>query len=406
MADSFQSLTPEQQEALLNGPALTSPNGQYNFSNPYNLNVVGYVVVSLALAITSIFLFVRFYVRLFVIKRLRLEDYLIIAGYGIFIATSYSVYRLLKHIGIFVHQWDIRLRDLSEFLYVIHLCANLYSAHILVSKAAILLEWIHIFVPTGTRNAFYWACQCLLWVNVLFYTSTIITANLVCIPFEAIWDKTITGKCIDGKVIEVVSASLNLVSDLIILILPQKVIWTLHMRPQKKVGVSILFAIGLLAITAAAFRLQSATLYYSSEDATYVASALILWSLVEMTSLFLILSVPAVPKALHNVKVFQAVKSSLGSWSSRKSKPSAQRSWFSKRGTAANKYNEIDNVAIALDGQPYAVRTTPEQPTDNLYGIYRTSEVTRKTEKVSAQSVRDQQFLKTHPWAHSASRSH
>ncbi|KAI0157246.1 hypothetical protein GGR57DRAFT_461338 [Xylariaceae sp. FL1272] len=402
MADSFDFLSPEQQEALLDGPALKSPNGQYNFSNPYNLNTVGYVTVSLALAITSIFVFVRFYVRIFIVGRLRLEDYLIIAGYGIFVATSYCVYRLLMNVGIFVHQWDIRFRDLSEFLYVIHLCANLYSAHILVSKAAILLEWIHIFVPTGTRNAFYWACQCLLWVNVLFYTATIITANLVCIPFEGIWNKTITAKCIDGKVIEVVSASLNLFSDLVILILPHKVIWTLHMKPQKKIGVSIIFTIGLLAITAAAFRLQSATRYYSSEDATYVASSLILWSLVEMTSLFLILSVPSVPKALYNSTIFQAVKSSLLGWKGKSSKPSTQRSWH---GNKTSTYAEIENAAISLDGQPFAVRVTPDQSTDNLHGIYRTSEITRKTEIVSPRSVQDQEFLKTHPWAHSPSRS-
>ncbi|KAI0201208.1 hypothetical protein F4808DRAFT_469863 [Astrocystis sublimbata] len=386
MADSFSSLSPEQQQALLSGPALVSPNGQYNLVNPSNLNTTGIVAVSLAFFVTTLFILVRFY--------------------GIFVGTSYSVYRLITNVGIFVHQWDIQLEDLSEFLYVIHLCANLYSAHILVSKAAILLEWIHIFVPTGTRNAFYWACQCLLWVNVLFYASTIIVANLVCVPFEAIWDKTIPGKCIDGKVIEVVSAALNLTSDLIILILPQRVIWTLQMRRQKKIGVSVIFAIGLLAITAAAFRLQSATQYYVSEDATYVASALILWSIVEMTSLFLILSVPAVPKALHSSRLYTALKSSFDIWSKKEGKPLTHEStkhqqFLEHRDGNRNKsdYNELGDTEIPLDDQPYAVRVTPDQSTDSLYGIVRTSEITHRTENMSAKIMRDQQFRRTHPWA-------
>ncbi|KAF2966245.1 hypothetical protein GQX73_g7356 [Xylaria multiplex] len=395
MTISFSSLSAAQQQALLDGPALEPPpNVSSNFDNPSNLNTAGYVVPSIALAITTIFVFIRLYTRFFIVRRARLEDYLILAGYGIYVGTTYAVFRLVTNVGFFVHQWDIRFRDLSEYLYAIHICANLYSVHILVSKAAILLEWLHIFVPGGTRNAFFWACHILLWVNVLFYFSIIIVANLVCFPFALIWDKTLEGTCIDGKVIEVTSAVLNLTSDVIILVLPQRVIWNLQMKMQKKIGFSVIFAIGILAVTAAAFRLSSATDYYHSKDATYVASALILWSLVEMTSLFLILSVPSVPKALQALKkTLVPTKATIASWPRPRifSDPT-------RRTTNTGDYREMSDGDITLSqSRPYATTDTLSQSDDGQHGIVRTSEVTSKTER-NTEAIKASQFKKIHPW--------
>ncbi|KAI0465690.1 hypothetical protein F4859DRAFT_527824 [Xylaria cf. heliscus] len=396
---SFSSLSTAQQQALLDGPALTAPPGvQSNFENPPNLNSVGYVVPSIALAVTTIFVFIRLYTRFCIIRRARLEDYLILAGYGIYVGTVYAVYRLVTNVGLFVHQWDIKFQNLSEYLYwekAIHICANLYSVHILVSKTAILLEWLHIFVPDGTRNTFFWACHILLWVNVLFYFSIIIVANLICFPFALIWDKTLEGTCIDGKVIEVASAALNLTSDIIILVLPQRVIWNLQMKKKKKIGVSIIFAIGILAVTAAAFRLSSATDYYHSKDATYVASALILWSLVEMTSLFLILSVPSVPKALQGLKTtIISTKAAVASWS-------RSRIFFDStagKPTNVGYYREMgDGDILALQDRPYAAIDTLARPNDCPHGIVRTREVSSKRER-STEAIKASQFEKIHPW--------
>lgn len=46
--------------------------------------------------------------------------------------------------------------------------------------------------------------------------------------------------------LDVSSASLNLVSHLLVLILPHTVIWKLNMKWKNKLGVSVVFAIGLL----------------------------------------------------------------------------------------------------------------------------------------------------------------
>lgn len=113
-------------------------------------------------------------------------------------------------------------------------------------KTAILREWIRLFVPRGTKTRFYWACVIFICLNILYYTASILASALSCSPHEKIWNKSLPGKCVDNKVIFVSSAAINVVSDLAILILPQKIIWSLHTTKRKKIAVSSVFAIGVM----------------------------------------------------------------------------------------------------------------------------------------------------------------
>ncbi len=70
----LSTLSPEQLQALLNGPAGVSHTGVYNLANPDNQNslVVGLAIGSLAL--TTILVLLRAYSRLVIVKRAKLED--------------------------------------------------------------------------------------------------------------------------------------------------------------------------------------------------------------------------------------------------------------------------------------------------------------------------------------------
>ena len=113
-------------------------------------------------------------------------------------------------------------------------------------KVAIMLEWLRIFVPNKVHNVFFWTCWVVLALNASWYTINIIILNVACTPYSAIWDITITGSCIDSRTVELCSAAVNLVSDIIIVAIVQKVIWGLQMSLKTKVGVSIMFAAGIL----------------------------------------------------------------------------------------------------------------------------------------------------------------
>ncbi|KAH8157569.1 hypothetical protein CIB48_g10677 [Xylaria polymorpha] len=81
------------------------------------------------------------------------------------------------------------------------------------------------------------------------------TSLVIGVVTSGIWDKTVQGTCLNEGIIWAAYSCLNLASDVIILILPQKVIWGLKLSKPKKIGISIIFAFGLLACVAATLRI-------------------------------------------------------------------------------------------------------------------------------------------------------
>ena len=133
----------------------------------------------------------------------------------------------------------------------------LYIVVICTAKAAILLQWLRIFVPNGIRNIFFWACHVTLWINVAYYVAMLILQNLRCTPIQRLWDPLVDGTCITditsnmvpdavSGAIGLAAGSINVISDALILLLPQKVIWSLQLDNPRKLGVSVIFAMGLL----------------------------------------------------------------------------------------------------------------------------------------------------------------
>lgn len=113
-------------------------------------------------------------------------------------------------------------------------------------KAAILLQWVRIFTP-GERNFFFWLCYAVASINAIFYLVTILVDLLRCRPIQYHWDKSIPGgHCDNVDLLSPLSGGINVLLDLSILIIPQKIIWNLNLAFKKKIGVSLVFVVGLL----------------------------------------------------------------------------------------------------------------------------------------------------------------
>jgi hypothetical protein len=66
-----------------------------------------------------------------------------------------------------------------------------------------------------------------------------------CTPFKKTWDVTITeGSCIDRTPVFMATAVLNMITDLLLLILPIPMVVKLHMPRAQKMGLICAFSIG------------------------------------------------------------------------------------------------------------------------------------------------------------------
>lgn len=115
----------------------------------------------------------------------------------------------------------------------------------LLTKISILVQLLHIFAP-ARHGATYWICLLLMGFNVLFYTSTMIVGIFQCTPREKFWNPLLPGHCVNINTVNIVTASINAVSDLVLLLLPITCVWQLQMSQKQKLGVSAVFATALL----------------------------------------------------------------------------------------------------------------------------------------------------------------
>ena len=63
---------------------------------------------------------------------------------------------------------------------------------------------------------------------------------------EKAWKPFLPGKCVNFNAILIAAATINVVSDFTILILPIRSIWNLKMPTRRKLGISSVFGVGLL----------------------------------------------------------------------------------------------------------------------------------------------------------------
>ena len=139
-----------------------------------------------------------------------------------------------------------RRRRVNTIVQLIHLAGVFYTACLPLLKISILLEWVGMFVARGNRNWFFWASWIMIGLQVAFGVGVVIALNLACIPTKKKWEPWLEGTCIDAHQIETASAAFQLASDTFVLLIPQKIIWDLQMSWKKRLGVSVIFSLGVL----------------------------------------------------------------------------------------------------------------------------------------------------------------
>ncbi|KAI0200235.1 hypothetical protein F4808DRAFT_470650 [Astrocystis sublimbata] len=299
-------------------PAHPPPPGvsaQIGHAPNRNSTTVG--VISLCLILSTIGVALRVYARFFVLRKVQLQDYLMLLSFSLYVTFNGLYLNLVHSPGWFVHIWDLTLGEFVDFLHYGVVATSVFLGFYIPIKSAILLEWLSLFVPGGSRRSiFFWSCHLILWANLLFCAAELFLVNLACTPAEYAWNRTIKGHCaIDTGYTSLSSSIFAFVTDALIFFVPQRIIWTLNMTWRRKLGVSVVFALGLAACTASLIRLYYTVQRNQGYDLSYRLSSVQLTAVGEGAAALLVFCVPATPKAVAAIRESRLGKSLLP-WSS------------------------------------------------------------------------------------------
>ncbi|KAI1843003.1 hypothetical protein JX266_010856 [Neoarthrinium moseri] len=325
------ALSGDNLASLLAAPALDHPEGIVpNFDNPTNKNGLAWFVTTFCMAIATLCLLIRAYARIIMLKQPGIEEGIVVGivlvlcfealltdfptvlmlfAYGAYWGTAYAGYAMIFTPGYYVHTWDLTNGDLVRPLYLILVYGSSYSAVMPLLKSAILLDWCRVLVPDRTRNMFWWGCMAIITLQVVWGITCIVLLNMQCVPHAAIYEFYLESKCYSLSSVMLTSASVQVFTDFTMVLLPQRIIWGLNMNWHRKIGISLIFGVGILACVGASVRLSTTVTFAHESDTMYYIGPLLFWACAEMTCGFFILCVPCLPKVLSESGISRTISS-------------------------------------------------------------------------------------------------
>ncbi|KAH8434487.1 uncharacterized protein LDX57_012132 [Aspergillus melleus] len=296
----MEPVSPEEREALLKGPAATPPPGlQSNLTDPPNQKTASYTIIIFFGLLATFALIVRIYTRAFILRRVKVADYSLILGWLMFVAYLVSGW-LAADASPMVDQWNLRLKDFIDLLFRFYVGSAFYGLCMFFTKLAILLNILEIFWSDEILSK---TCHILMWANGIFYIVFTFLQIFSCRPISRSWDVFITnGTCLNTRLITLVAGAINAVSDLLILILPQRRIWGLQSPLRKKLAVSGLFSLGLFACIASIVRLAYSIITSQTSNRAYYGYLAGTWAVPEMSFGIMVAGFPVLPKFISHIR--------------------------------------------------------------------------------------------------------
>ncbi|KAL4819150.1 ribosomal protein L36e-domain-containing protein [Aspergillus spinulosporus] len=172
-----------------------------------------------------------------------------------------------KH-GNGAHQETVAPSDLRQYAKLANASQILYAPLIFVTKLSIFLLYLRVFA-SAQRGMTYLSIHLLIWFNLAFYLANFFLKIFQCIPRAKIWDSNTSGHCININIPILVTAAINVVSDLLMLCLPIICVWRLQMSIRRKLGISAIFAAGIFGCFASIMRLEVSVRDRNTRDPTY-----------------------------------------------------------------------------------------------------------------------------------------
>ncbi|KAM5344187.1 hypothetical protein ACJ41O_012724 [Fusarium nematophilum] len=207
-----------------------------NLESPQDvLKSCNYVTQALTMVFVTMFVATRFYAKL----RILMIGYCITAC----VAGTY---------GGGLNQWEVSKEDAEIFFKSGYAATIFYAPMALTVKLALVFIIIRVFgsVYKKTTRGIY----VFVGIIVAYYVSGVFIKIFICWPISAYW-RGETDKCLDQSAIITADAIISVISDLVILLLPTPLTWSLQLSRRKRLRVIGILCAGGVATAFSIYRL-------------------------------------------------------------------------------------------------------------------------------------------------------
>ncbi|KAK1139989.1 hypothetical protein N8T08_010985 [Aspergillus melleus] len=167
-----------------------------------------------------------------------------------------------------------RIRSQMKALYTTII---LYNSSLNLTKISMILLYRRLFPTHRYQIILHIALACVVVTGLWM----VFSAVFFCIPVHAFWDPRAPQNCLPKSVVWCLNASIQIASDLIIVILPMPVLAQLRLPKRQKVALIVVFALGIFVCATSVVRLDAVIRLINSNDPTKTNAPAALWSFIE-----------------------------------------------------------------------------------------------------------------------------
>ncbi|KAL3298603.1 integral membrane protein [Colletotrichum asianum] len=165
----------------------------------------------------------------------------------------------LAHYGEGYHEWEVTKESYKEVLRWLYIGSILYCPAAYLTKATLLLLEARVFAvyERVSRGVFTF-----IYVLLFCYIPIMMLKVLVCVPIPATWDSDVKpANCLNQRKVFISDMCLGVFTDIIILLLPLAMTFSLRLPFWTKVKVVALLSAGGIATGVSIFRLYKSILF-------------------------------------------------------------------------------------------------------------------------------------------------
>lgn len=285
--------------------------------------------ITMTIALTA--LVCRLITRAVLVKQFGLDDWAAVVSGIMMLMCGLTVTINVKY-GLGDHIWTLTEDELVDYLKYFYVSIIFYNATLVSVKIAFLLQYYRVFAVTKIRRIIL-VCMVLITGWSL---SQLFISIFTCTPIHRFWDRTVTtGSCIAAIPQWYINAGGNIITDIIIFLLPMPVLKNINLRRPQKIIVMGIFSLGFFTVAISVIRIKYLHQY---ADFTWDNVASSSWSVAEVSSAVTCLCLPTLKPLLVRIRprIFGSSASGSSANSNNRSKRSSRRGLFKHNETSAS----------------------------------------------------------------------
>ncbi|KAH9207394.1 hypothetical protein DL95DRAFT_313834, partial [Leptodontidium sp. 2 PMI_412] len=224
----------------------------------------------------------RFWVRFHLLRSGGLDDILLLIAVVFSVLLSVSAL-VGESFGLGKHLRDLGdgspssiLSSLSKIVKSLYGCYLAYTTSISFTKLSIISTYVRFFPKGLARKANFGLGITIL----LFWISSIFAIIFQCVPAQSAWNYSIKGKCYPIKNFFFALSTFNVITDILLCLLPIPLLLSLKMPKAQRAVLCLLFCMGIFASVASILRITHLD-HLNSLDISFKTVEPMNWSIVE-----------------------------------------------------------------------------------------------------------------------------